>query len=247
MAKRKASGTIDFKIVKKARKGKKKNTTYKPSYVRKRPMTTLAKDLRIQPFPAVKKTVMVYENALGSSGAAAVFSYYPVACNSMFDFDKTGSSIFGNKQPLYYDQLLGAAGPYRRYKVTSWRTHWTVVNCSATTPVTVWTIPPITAINEMDIAAEADNMPGVKRLYLGPLNSSKNQGTIDVVGNIWDAASTYADSDNNLQGLYSADPSTIIYGGLCIQAADGVTAPTVYFAVKHEFDVELSEYDAVVS
>lgn len=245
MAKRKAQSTLDFRVVKKARSSRKKNTTNKRSYVRKRMMTTLAKDLKIQPFPAVKKTVMVYENEL-SAGAAAVFNVYSIACNSLYDFDKSGTT-FGNKQPLYYDQLLGAAGPYRRYKVTSWRTKFTVINTSATTPVTVWTVPPITAINEDDIAAEADNMPGVKRLYLGPLNSSKNEGTLSVVGNIWDAASLYADSDNNLQGVYNADPATIIYGGICVRASDGVTAPTVWIAIKHEFDVELSEYDAIVS
>lgn len=244
MAKRKAQTTIDFKVVKRAKTTKKKSKT-KASFTRKRMPTTLSRDLAIQPFPKVMKTVMVYENEL-TAGGASVFATYSIACNSMFDFDKSGTT-FGNKQPLYYDQVLGAAGPYRRYKVTSWRTRFTVINASASTPITVWTIPPITAINEDDIAAEADNMPGVKRLYLGPLSSAKNQGTLSVVGNIWDCASLYADSDNNMQGAYNSDPTTIIYGGLNIRAADGTTAPTVWIAVKHEFDVELSEFDAVVS
>jgi len=70
---------------------------------------------------------------------------------------------------------------------------------------------------------------------------------LTVVGNIWDCASLYADSDNNMQGAYNSDPTTIIYGGLNIRAADGTTAPTVWIAIKHEFDVELSEFDAIVS
>lgn len=246
MGKRKAETPLSFAVVKKSstKKRKTKSNTNKPGYVRKRVMTTLAKDLRIQPFPAVKKTIMVYYNELTAIGSAT-FQTLSVASNSLFDFDKCG--LFGNKQPLYYDQLLGAAGPYRRYKVTSWRTTFTIVNCSTAVPLTVWSIPPVTAINEDDIAAEADNMPGVKRLYLTPISGSKSSGTLSVVGNIWDAASTYADSDNNLQGLYSADPATIIYGGINIKSADGTTAPSAYVAVKHEFDVELSEYDAIVS
>jgi len=243
MAKRKAETSLDFKIVKAAKTSRGKKAT-KTSYVRRRTDTTLGRDLKGKPFPSVMKTVMVYENEL-SAGSASNLATYNVACNSLYDFDKHG--IFGNKQPLYYDNLLGAAGPYRRYKVTSWRTTYTILNNSANVPITVWAIPPTTAAAEIDSAVEADNWPGVKRLYLGPLSSSKNEGTISVVGNIWDAASTYADSDNNMQGFHSADPTTIIYGGLVVHGSDGTTAPSVYIAVKHEFDVELSEIDAIVS
>lgn len=239
---RRKSSSLGFSVMKRLLAGTKRKEP--KTYVRKRKNTTLKMDLLGHPFPQVKKTVMVYENEL-SAGSASNIATYNVACNSMFDFDKHG--IFGNKQPLYYDQVLGAAGPYRRYKVTSWRTTYTIINNSATVPVTVWAIPPTTSTSEIDSAVEADNWPGVKRLYLGPLSGSINQGTISVVGNIWDAASLYADSDNNLQGVYNADPATIIYGGLVVHGSDGTTAPSVYIAVKHEFDVELSELDAIVS
>jgi len=34
--------------------------------------------------------------------------------NDMYDYDNTGEA--GNKQPLYYDALLSASGPYKQYK-----------------------------------------------------------------------------------------------------------------------------------
>jgi len=40
--------------------------------------------------------------------------------NDMYDYDNTGEA--GNKQPLYYDALLSASGPYKQYKTISWKT-----------------------------------------------------------------------------------------------------------------------------
>jgi len=37
--------------------------------------------------------------------------------NDMYDYDNTGEA--GNKQPLYYDALLSASGPYKQYKTIS--------------------------------------------------------------------------------------------------------------------------------
>ena len=52
---------------------------------------------------------------------------------------------FGNKQPLYYDALLSASGPYKNYKVNSWRTTYTIEQLRMH-PMTCWAIPPISAL-----------------------------------------------------------------------------------------------------
>jgi len=44
----------------------------------------------------------------------------------MYDYDNTGEA--GNKQPLYYDALLSASGPYKQYKTISWKTTWYFMN-----------------------------------------------------------------------------------------------------------------------
>jgi len=87
---------------------------------------------------------------------------------------------FGNKQPLYFDTLFTASGPYKQYKVHSWKATWTFVNTSAT-PQSIWVIPPIAAAAEIDSAAEADNFPGVKRLYLAPNGGGDSKGTVTVL------------------------------------------------------------------
>lgn len=198
------------------------------------------------PFTGVKKVTFIYENELTVVGGAANLLTAPHASNSLYDFDKSGSNCYGNKQPLYYDQLLDVSGPYRQYKVVSWKTTYTILNKSVTCPITVWALPPHTGTAELDSAAEADNWPGVKRLYLGSAGDSKNQGTITVKGHINDVYKTI-DGDVNLIGAYNADPASIIYGGLIIHGSDGSTAPSVYVAVKHEAYAELTYLDSIVS
>lgn len=188
---------------------------------------------------------MVYDNALTQIGGSANLLTAHVASNSLFDFDKSGSSCYGNKQPLYMDTLMSASGPYRRYRVNSWRTTFTVIN-DTSVPLNVWILPPITATSEIDSAAEADNFPGVIKGYLTEKGGSKSHGSWSVTGNIKDITDDY-NMNATLQALYNADPATIAYGGVVVQAADGTTAAVVYVAVHHEFDVQLSEIDALVS
>ena len=106
-------------------------------------------------FPASKRMTMVYENALTPISGAAAFLSKSVKYNSLYDFDN-GTGDLGNKQPLYFDTLLTASGPYKQFKVHSWKATWTFINTSAT-PQTIWVIPPIAAAAEIDSAAEADN------------------------------------------------------------------------------------------
>lgn len=226
-----------------ASKKRKVDTSKRSAYTRKR-SSTLSKENFGHPFPAVKKTVMTYENELTQVGTTGALQAAQIACNSMYDLDRSGT-VYGNKQPLYYDTLLTASGPYRRYRVTSWRTTYTLVNMTAV-PVTIWVLPPTTSTTEIDSAAEADNFPGVKRVYLSAKDGSKNMDTITVTGNIWDAIPLFADSDN-AQGTYASDPASVVYGGILAHTSDGTTVANVYVAIKHEMDVELSELDALVS
>jgi len=197
------------------------------------------------PFQPVYKTSLEYSNALVTYTPGASTGLLSVACNSMYDFDKTGSNIFGNKQPLYYDVLLTASGPYKGYKVVSWETVYTIIN-TQTVPITVWALPPTTATSEIDSAAEADNFPGVKRVYLTAASGSNNKGEIVVKGNIKDVWPT-SSSDSNFVGSYNSDPAGIAYAGLFIQTADQSTFVTAAVAIKHTFYCELSTIDAIVS
>lgn len=205
--------------------------------------TTMAMQ-KSTPFHGKKRVTFEYLNELTSSGLGANQGTLQVAFNDMYDFDKNG--CFGNKQPLYYDTFMTSSGPYKTYKVISWETTYTIMNTSATTPITVWAIPPITATAEMDSLAEADNFPGVQSLYLTPLTGSKNVGTLTVKGHVKDCFASYED-EITLVGTWNASPTNPIYGGLVVHGSDNSTTPTVYVAIRHLAYTELTNVDALVS
>lgn len=203
-------------------------------------------DLALQkgPFPPRKFVSLEYLNELTVLGGATNFTAVSVGCNDAYDFDKNG--VFGNKQPLYFDALLSASGPYKNYKVHSWETTYTIVNATTTVPITVWAVPGTITASEIDSAAEADNYPGVKVLYLTGKESSKATGTVTVKGNIKDCWTPGA-ADLNTWGSYNSSPTCVAFGGLCIKGSDGSTAPSVYIAVRHIMYTELTTIDSLVS
>ncbi len=156
------------------------------------------------PFSGKKYVTFLYENALTQvSGAANVITAI-LKPNCAFDFDQSGD--FGNKQPLYYDTLLTASGPYRQYKVISWKTTYYFINNTSTTPVDIFVSPPVADSTEIDSLAEADNFPGVKRLRLTGSTGSKNTGSITVYGNISDVYDA-SHNDANFTAAWNGSPT----------------------------------------
>ena len=72
--------------------------------------------------------------------ASAAFDYFTIACNDMFDLDRTALGKLGNKQPTFFDAILSSSGPYKIYYVESWETTWTVVNMTSV-PVRMYVAP----------------------------------------------------------------------------------------------------------
>lgn len=202
--------------------------------------TTLARSLG--PFQGKKFVTLLYENALTLMNGTT-FGTYNIGCNDAYDVDKT--TVYGNKQPLYYDTLLTGGGPYKQYKVHSWKTTYTILNDS-TIPINVWVMPPNSGTAELDLVSELDNFPGVVRKYLSQRNGANNATEVTVTGHVADVFPGYKD-DVTFIGSYNSSPQTIVYGGLGIQSGDGSTTYEVYVAIKHEMYVELQLVDALVS
>lgn len=198
------------------------------------------------PFPRALHTKLIYENALTSVAPGAIIATLGTKPNSAYDYDNSSGAAFGNKQPLYYDALMTASGPYRNYKVNSWKTTYTIINSGAAS-VTCFALPPIAAPSEIDSLAEADNFPGVKRVHLTAATGSKNIGTITVYGDVADVYPSSALSEGGMIAAYNADPTYLVYGGLIIASGDGTTNVTVQVAVRHEMNCVLQAIDALVS
>jgi len=195
------------------------------------------------PFLGRKYVDFIYENGLTKLGGATTFVPVQIVCNSAYDVDNGG--YLGNKQPLYYDKLLTAAGPYLQYKVVSWKTTWTIVNTQAV-PLNVF-VHGAHALTDFNTVVEAENFPGTKRLYLTESGGSKNSGSITVTGNISDF-NGMVDKGREWIGVYNTAPGISIGGTCLVASADGTaTVANVYVSIKHEMYTELSVIDCEVS
>ena len=89
-----------------ASQGKRRNPAKRPK------RTTQLLMSRSLPFPVSKKTQMVYTYGYAQPASAA-FDYFTIACNDMFDLDRTTLGKLGNKQPTFFDAILSSTGPYK--------------------------------------------------------------------------------------------------------------------------------------
>lgn len=197
------------------------------------------------PFPRQKKCDMLYEHPLTHVGGATYFKC-EIANNDMFDFDRTGGNVFGNKQPLYFDDLFGANGPYKEFYVGSWETTYTVINETAECGLNVYALPSTGVGAELDSITEAANFPGVVTEYLTSKGGSKDIVTITIRGNVKDHTASSVRDDNFL-GSYASSPTAILYGGILVSSADGASNLTAAIAIKHVFHAECQWIDALIS
>lgn len=200
-----------------------------------------------RPFPPVMPCVLTYQGEFGdsiSSGAAAV-AYTQWRPNDLYDFDVSGN--FGNKQPLYYDQLLSATGPYKRYMVYAWKTTLTIFNTSDI-PLEIFVdTNTMNSLTDADTVTEIANRRGViKRLITAQANA-KPYTTISWFKNLNSIVPGARASINEWGGYYTGSPNNYIANTLLVRSITQVAGFTFRCKVNHQFYVKLFETDATVS
>lgn len=211
---------------------------------RRRPRLTAEMYAPAQVFPDVLKTTLRYNSTMAAIDPAAASTYYSFVLNGMFDFDN--DNILGNKQPLYFDELLTADGPYRNYKVTSWETKIIIINDSVDPLLAYWS--QTNNITESDTLLEVQNRPNVRELILTQRDGDNNMGTIKSKGSVTEISGAIR-NPTDLTGSPTANPASPHYGTLFLYNPGGVVSTPVncWIKVIHDFHVELSTADAIVS
>lgn len=196
------------------------------------------------PFPDRLQTTLLYRSIpINATGSAVTGTYLlQVRLNSANDFDYT--NVLGNKQPLYYDQLFSATGPYQAYECKSWRTRITVINL-ANTAVTVYWNGQGTSIdaNQEDALAEVTNRSYHQQFHLAPKGSTGDRTYIKTSGKMSKASSdvTYSAVAHN------ADPVPPVYGSLFLNTPTTTDAPNVMIQVDHYMDLICFRSDGLTS
>lgn len=196
------------------------------------------------PFPNKLATTLLYRSIpVAQSGSAGTGTYFlNVALNNLFDFDV--SNVLGNKQPLFYDQLFSATGPYTRLECKSWRTRITVINTGAE-PVTIYWNGKGSAItaSEEDTLAEVTNRAYMQQYHLGAKGQAGDRCYIKSSGSWFQHNTDIA----AIAQAYDASPATQVYGTLFANTPTNTTAPTVVIQIDHYFDIVCLRADSTVS
>lgn len=210
-------------------------------------MSTIGRRMSSGPFPTIMRTKLLYANGMGSLVSGGVFPYATSqwVCNGMVDFDYT--NVLGNKQPLYFDQLISSNGPYKRFMVNAYKTTITVMNFTDF-PADVL-FDPAVAINpaEGDVYNELNDRKGVYRKLITGQNNAKPTCSFSAYRSIKKILGPGGNAFETLGGNDSSDPTTKVYGSVIARSCDGVSAPSVRISVKHIFYVTLLQDDATSS
>lgn len=194
-------------------------------------------------FPNVLKTVLRYDsNLIRRSGGVSQTNPAAVRLNSLYDFDN--DNVLDNKQPLYFDTLVTATGPYRSAKCDSWSSRITVIN-NSTDPLQFYWCQ-ADSIAEIDSNIEIQNRPGVQRLLLAPKGSSGDRGIIKSTGSMY---KIFGDAVNPVSKISfaTADPATVAFGTYVGYNPNAASVPDFWVSIQHDFSVELSNVDGTQS
>jgi len=199
------------------------------------------------PFPIRMNTALVYKapSTTITSGGILNYSALTIDLNNMFDFDY--NNVFGNKQPLFYDQLLSVDGPYKNYKVNAWKTTIRFINLSDKA-LYVHYDPCVGSITDSDSPIEIQNRRGVQSFLLTAQNNAKPMCYIKKFQTLRSYFPDSINSSENFSSAYTTSPSTHAYSNLLWQTVDGSTAAfSVAVQIQHIFYCTLYNQDSVYS
>lgn len=200
------------------------------------------------PFAPVLRTTFTYPPApITLTGATIIGDVYQLQLNSLFDFDF--SNVFGNAQPLYYDQLLSALGPYKKYRVTAWRVKFIVDNVTTFGAATSKGVDLIvgqgqTAAIDADTFAEIANLPNVQRKQLQWYGGGMAARAVLEINGTPEMFTTVDIKDDSLAAAYNASPSQVIYGYLGARDIASGSGSVLNVMMHAELDAELFDLDA---
>lgn len=220
----------------------------KKAPVRKRYTKKRYFPLQKGPFPKIMHTQLVYQGNMVqdiSTGVGNSYSYTQWRPNDLFDFDYTNN--FGNKQPLFYDQLLSSTGPYKRFLVNAWKTTLTVFNLSDKGLEVFVDTNTMNTFLDTDTLGEIANRRGVIKRVITAQNNAKPMCTISFYRKLKSIVPESRSAVGEWGGYFNSSPNNYIANTLACQSIDGISTHTVRVKISHIFYVTLFETDALVS
>lgn len=157
------------------------------------------------PFPQKMTRTLTWRGTPYYASGATVGSYIRILPNCAFDPDI--DNVFGDQQPLFFDQFCSATGPYNSYIVKKWTGTWQIINGSAYEMEVL--LDQGTTLADSDTLAEVRVRPHIMRNMLAASGSEGSRCEFVMSGTCNDFRSDTND-ENMLAGSSTANPSDTI-------------------------------------
>lgn len=186
--------------------------------------------VQIAPYPREMIGEFLYSHfALLAEGSTGVGTQSVWALNGLYDPDVT----FTGHQPMYYDQLFTATGPYARYLGMEAQWEIDIINTSTAPIYVCWYLQP-----------GAVDLPSLISCGEKPLREDKMLSQRDTMGSritfrgrmpiekIFGIPKQRLVSDDTYSGVYNANPSQVAYGILMVYGTTAIATATVFFRFR---------------
>lgn len=195
-------------------------------------------EMLVTPFPVRRTARMRYVQTVAVGGAAVgVGDFVVYSPSSLYDPEVA----VGGHQPMYYDQLLSATGPYTKFLVTGarFRVHFSNFS-SASTPVQIVVYVSPVSTSPASITQAMEKPWSQKRLLSVPAGGGAN-GTITIQCASEKAlgiSKAHLLTDDYYAGAYNANPSVNWFITMCVYGVSGVCS----VACNVEMDIDTILY-----
>lgn len=252
MKKRKLTDPKSFSQVKKARL---LMSLSKLKY-RKRPSVSARASIPLisrDPFPREVRRKLTWNGDVAYRAPGTTSDAILIKLNSLYDPDYT--NILGNGQPMYFDQLCSATGPYQNYRVNSWKMKVTIYNLTpdeagtVSVPLNFYFTQGATSSTDVDTFTELISQGGVQTDLIGPQNTTFAMKEFYLNGSMKDYIPKGTVNDDDWTGTYGTDPAKIVYAAIGVKNANGAGASQLkyYIKVSAEFDATFYARDGQAS
>lgn len=186
-------------------------------------------------FPTRFRTKLRYNETIGFTSTAGVYSTYGYSCNGCY---KPNQVVSGH-QPMYFDQLISI---YDHYKVLGSRCRVEFIS-NAITPITpvfleLYVDDDLTAPLSTIQAIELGNL----RKYI-TLGGANNNSVSAICKSSWSLKKYFKDKYNSadMSGTVAQNPVEQSFYLLGIQSMDGSSTNTIYANVTIDYIVDFYE------
>lgn len=194
------------------------------------------------PFPNKLTKVLTYRGTPYYASGAATTGLASLVVNSAYDPDY--HDYFGNAQPLYFDQLCSANGPYISYIVKRWTVTWQLINGSAYELECI--VDQTTQFAESDTYDEIRNRPTIMRQLLAASGSEGSRCEI-VCSGATDMFRSDKNDEAQMSGTSTSSPADIIVQTLFWKNVRGTATYNLILVPTLMMEIQFFNPDAVAS